>query len=81
MTHPRNASQNSTTRDQLMELLIHNGPDAMAQAFAALLNHAMCIECEQTLSASKACEAKSPKACAASSPLTIATKRTVARAS
>ena len=43
MTHPRN----STTLDQLMELLIQDGPDAMADAFTTLLNHAMRIEREQ----------------------------------
>ena len=47
MTHP----QNSTTLEQLMELLIHDGPDAMAEAFATLLNHAMRIEREQVLGA------------------------------
>jgi len=47
MTHP----QNSTTLDQLMELLIQDGPDAMAHAFTTLLNHAMRIEREQVLGA------------------------------
>lgn len=47
MTHP----QDSTTLDQLMELLIQDGPDAMAQAFATLLNHAMRSEREQVLGA------------------------------
>lgn len=47
MTH----RQNSTTLEQLMELLIQDGPDAMADAFATLLNHAMRIEREQVLGA------------------------------
>ena len=47
MTHP----QDSTTLEQLMELLIHDGPDAMAAALTTLLNHAMRIEREQTLDA------------------------------
>ena len=47
MTHP----QHSTTLDQLMELLIQDGPDAMAHAFTTLLNHAMRIEREQALGA------------------------------
>lgn len=47
MTH----RQNSTTLDQLMELLIQHGPDALADAFATLLNHAMRIEREQVLGA------------------------------
>ena len=47
MTH----QQNSTTLDQLMELLIQDGPDAMADAFTTLLNHAMRIEREQVLGA------------------------------
>lgn len=52
MTHPRNHNpQDSTTLEQLMELLIHDGPDAMAQALTTLLNHAMRIEREQTLDA------------------------------
>jgi len=51
MTHPRNAQQDSTTLDQLMEQLIHDGPDAMAAAFTTLLNHAMRIEREQVLAA------------------------------
>lgn len=41
----------STTLDQLMELLIADGPDAMAAAFTTLLNHAMRIEREQVLGA------------------------------
>ena len=51
MTHPRNAHNDSTTLDQLMELLIHDGPDAMGAAFTTLLNHAMRIEREQVLGA------------------------------
>ena len=47
MTH----RHDSTTLDQLMELLIQDGPDAMAQALTTLLNHAMCIEREQVLGA------------------------------
>lgn len=47
MTHPNDP----TTLDQLMELLIQHGPDAMANAFATLLNHAMRIEREQVLGA------------------------------
>lgn len=47
MTHPTD----STAFDQLMELLIEQGPDAMASAFATLLNHAMRIEREQVLGA------------------------------
>jgi transposase-like protein len=47
MTH----RQNSTTLDQLLELLIQDGPDAMAQAFTTLLNQAMRIEREQVLGA------------------------------
>lgn len=41
----------STTLEQLMELLIQNGPDAMADAMTTLLNHAMRIEREQALGA------------------------------
>ena len=41
----------STTLEQLMELLIQNGPDAMAHALATLLNHAMRVEREQALGA------------------------------
>jgi len=51
MTHPRNAQTDSTTLDQIMELLIHDGPDAMAQALTTLLNHAMRCEREQVLAA------------------------------
>lgn len=47
MTH----HNDSTTLDQLMELLIDNGPDAMADALTTLLNSAMRIEREQTLGA------------------------------
>lgn len=47
MTH----QPDSTTFDQLMELLIQHGPDAMADAFATLLNHAMRAEREQALGA------------------------------
>jgi len=41
----------STTFEQLMELLIAHGPDAMADALTTVLNHAMRIEREQTLNA------------------------------
>lgn len=51
MTHPRNAQTDSTTLDQIMELLIHDGPDAMAHALTTLLNHAMRAEREQVLGA------------------------------
>ena len=51
MTHPRNAQTDSTTLDQLMELLIADGPDAMAHALTTLLNHAMRLEREQALGA------------------------------
>jgi transposase-like protein len=47
MTH----RHDSTTLGQLTELLIQNGPDAMAQALTTLLNHAMRIEREQALGA------------------------------
>ena len=47
MTH----QQDSTTFDQLMELLIQHGPDAMAEAFTTLLNHAMRCERDQALGA------------------------------
>ena len=47
MTH----HPNSTTLEQLMELLIQDGPHAMADAFTTLLNHAMRIEREQVLGA------------------------------
>lgn len=47
MTH----QNDSTTLDQLMELLIADGPDAMAQALTTLFNHAMRIEREQVLGA------------------------------
>lgn len=41
----------SNTLDQLMELLITDGPDAMATALTTLLNHAMRVEREQVLGA------------------------------
>jgi len=41
----------STTLEQLTELLIQDGPDAMGQAIATLLNHSMLIEREQALDA------------------------------
>lgn len=41
----------STTFEKIMELLIHDGPDAMAAALTTMLNHAMRIEREQTLEA------------------------------
>ena len=41
----------STTLEQLTELLIADGPDAMATALTTLLNHAMAIEREQVLGA------------------------------
>lgn len=47
MTHP----QNSTTLDQIMELLIQHGSEAMADAFTTVFNHAMRIEREQVLGA------------------------------
>jgi len=47
MTH----QTDSTTLDQLMELLIQDGPDAMAHALTTLLNRAMRIEREQVLGA------------------------------
>jgi len=47
MTHPTDSS----VLDDLMELLIQHGPDAMALSFATLLNHAMRIEREQVLAA------------------------------
>lgn len=47
MTH----QPDSTTLDQLMELLMQHGPDAIADAFATLLNHAMRSEREQVLGA------------------------------
>lgn len=37
--------------DNLMELIIQHGPEAMGQAFASLLNSAMAIERQQTLTA------------------------------
>ena len=40
---------NHTLSDELIQLLITHGTDAMAQAFATLLNHAMLIEREQHL--------------------------------
>lgn len=47
MTH----AQESTTLNAMTELLIENGPDAMAQAIATLLNHAMVCEREMALGA------------------------------
>jgi len=47
MTHPTH----STTLERLTELLIQDGPDAMAHALTTLLNHAMRIEREQALGA------------------------------
>ncbi len=47
MTHP----MDSTTLEDLMELLTEHGPDAMAQAFATLLNSAMRIERQHVLNA------------------------------
>jgi len=37
--------------DDLINLVMHHGTDAMAQAFATLLNHAMLIEREQHVGA------------------------------
>lgn len=51
MTHPSNAQQNTTAFDQLMELLLHDGPEAMANALTTLLNHATRIESERVLGA------------------------------
>jgi transposase-like protein len=49
---PRMTRRNdSTTLEQLTELLIADGPDAMAAALTTLLNHAMRIEREQILGA------------------------------
>jgi transposase-like protein len=49
---PRMTRRNdSTTLEQLTELLIADGPDAMATALTTLLNHAMAIEREQVLGA------------------------------
>jgi len=39
----------SATLKQLTELLIQDGPDAMAQAFTTALNHALVIEREVVL--------------------------------
>jgi transposase-like protein len=47
MTH----QDECAVRDELTDLLIEHGPSAMASALAALMNHAMQIEGEQTLQA------------------------------
>lgn len=45
------AQGHSSSIDDVMELLINNGPDAMAEVFRRLLNFAMRIEREQFLGA------------------------------
>lgn len=45
------ALTNDTPFDELIQLVITHGTDAMAQAFACLLNHAMLIEREQHIGA------------------------------
>jgi transposase-like protein len=53
MTHPRNCNNDSHTLNQpyddLVQLVIHHGPDAIAAAFTKLMNNAMLIERQQHL--------------------------------
>lgn len=49
MTHPRNHNDLSNAYADLVQLVIHHGPDAIAAAFTKLMNTAMLIERQQHL--------------------------------